>query len=567
MKLTWMNLVPDDVMSNLVLIDPEKYTITDTLLLEAPFYENPEVSIIVPAYNQEKYTLACVESIIKNTDNVTYEIIIMDDKSPHQSAREIYKYMKNIIFHSNEENLGFLRNCNKGATFSNGKYLLFLNNDTNVQPGWLSSLVDLIGTSEEIGMVGSRLVYPNGQQQEAGGIVWNDASGWNFGRLDNPQKPEYNYVKEADYLTGAAMMILKSLWDEIGGFDERYVPAYYEDTDLAFEVRKHGYKTLFQPKSVVIHFEGISNGTDLGSGIKQYQVVNKEKFFDKWKKELTQDQFSNAKDIFLARDRSSEKKHLLFVDHYLPHFDQDAGSKATLQYLQILVKNNIQVHFIGDNFAEYPGTPYLETLTQMGIEVLCGEWYQKNWKTWFKEHGKYFDYVVLSRPHIAEKYIDVIKEKSDAKIIYFGHDLHFLRERREYEIKRDEIYLDNSLSWFNSELSLIRKSDVSFFFSDVEKQEIIKNHPYASVDVVPLYIYDTFKKRKIKSHKRKDIMFVGGFAHAPNVDATIWFTQNVLPLIKKKVPDIKFYIIGSKPTEEVLASCFRHCDCDRLYRG
>jgi len=541
------------IMENLKLIDPKKYPITDDLLLEAPKFDNPEVSIIIPMFNEQNYTLACVESIICYTDNVSYEIIIMDDCSSEKEAREIGKYMKNILFHSNDENLGFIRNCNEGAKFANGNYIMLLNNDTNVQPGWLSSLVDLIDPTEKIGMVGSKLVYPSGELQDAGGIVWNDASGWNFGRLDDPNSSEYNYVRETDYLTGAALLIWKPLWLEIGGFDELYVPAYYDDPDLAFEVRKAGYKVLYQPKSVIIHFEGITNGTDLGSGVKQYQVVNREKFYDKWKKELIKNQFPNAKDVFLARDRSANKKHMLFVDHYLPHYDEDAGSKAALDYLKMFVKNGIQVHFIGDNFYDYPETPYLETLTQMGIEVLYGEWYKNHWQEWIENNGQYLDYIILSRPHIAEKYIDIVREKSAAKIIYFGHDLHFLRERREYEIKRDKTYLLSSMEWLKRELDLNTKADVSYFFSDVEKTEIQKVNPYASVDVVPLYIYDTFKKRKVKSKKRNDIMFVGGFAHSPNIDAMLWFVEKVWSKIEKKIPDAKFYIIGSHPTEEILA--------------
>lgn len=540
------------ILEDLVLIDPETYMMTDDLLLEAPKFDNPKVSIIIPVFNQQNYTLACIESIIRNTEQVSYEIIIMDDCSSDPEAREIGKYMKNILFHSNDENLGFLRNCNKGAQFAKGTYLMLLNNDTNVQSGWLSSLIELIESSDTIGMVGSKLVYPTGQLQDAGGIVWSDASGWNFGRLDNPYKPEYNYVKETDYLTGATMMIRKTLWDEIGGFDELYVPAYYEDPDFAFEVRKAGYKVLYQPKSIVIHFEGITNGTDLGSGVKRYQVINREKFYEKWKEELDENQFSSSQDVFLARDRSARKKHMLFVDHYLPHYDQDAGSKAALDYLKIFVKNDIQVHFIGDNFYDYPGTPYLETLTQMGIEVLCGEWYARHWQEWFRENGEYFDYVLLSRPHIAEKYIDIVKEASSAKIIYFGHDLHFLRERREYEVKKDDAYLQSSFEWLKRELDLSAKADVSYFFSDVEKKEMQKINPFASIDVVPLYIYDTFRQRKRKSKKRKDIMFVGGFAHTPNSDAMIWFVEKIWPYIEKKIPEVKFYIIGSKPTEEIM---------------
>lgn len=533
------------------IIDPKSIEVTKLSYLEVPKYENPLVSIIIPAYNQENYTFACIESIIKHTSDVPYEIIVMDDKSPNEYARNLDKNVKNITFISNEENLGFLKNCNKGASIAKGKYIFLLNNDTNVQPNWLSTLVQLIESDEKIGMVGSRLVYPTAQQQEAGGIVWNDASGWNFGRLDDPTKPEYNYVKEVDYISGAAIMIKKDLWNEIGGFDERYTPAYYEDTDLAFEVRAHGYKVMYQPRSVVVHFEGISNGTDLGSGIKRYQVVNNQKFLEKWKETLESEQYANAEEVFKARDRSKNKPHILFVDHYLPHYDQDAGSKAAYQYLKILAKSDMQVHFIGDNFWHYPDTPYLEALTQMGIEVLYGNWYANNWQNWLAENGKYLEYVVLSRPHISEKYIDLVREYTDAKIIYFGHDLHFLREEREYEVKKDPKYLDSAKQWQVKELELMQKSDISYFFSKTEKDVIQKIDPTINVDVVPLFIYDDFKKVKYHAENRKDIMFVGGFGHSPNIDAVKWFIKDIFPYIQKEIPGIHFYIIGSNPPKEI----------------
>jgi GT2 family glycosyltransferase len=118
----------------------------------------------------------------------------------------------------NEKNLGFLKNCNHAASHARGKYIHFLNNDTEVKQGWLSSLVRLMESDGSIGLSGSKLVYPNGKLQEAGGIIWNDASGWNFGNRQNPEMPEFNYVKEVDYISGASMLVRKSLWEELGGF-------------------------------------------------------------------------------------------------------------------------------------------------------------------------------------------------------------------------------------------------------------------------------------------------------------------------------------------------------------
>lgn len=336
-----------------------------------PWSINPKVSIIIPVYNEFHYTYCCLKSILKNSGDVSYEIIIANDCST-DLTKDIKKIVENINVVTTKENVRFLLNCNNAAKHAKGKYILFLNNDTQVQDNWLRPLIELIESDDKIGMVGSKLIYPDGMLQEAGGILWKDGSAWNYGNRKNPSDPEYNYVKEADYISGAAIMIRKKLWNKIGGFDQDFAPAYYEDTDLAFEVRKHGYKVMYQPLSMVVHFEGVSNGTDIENGQKQYQQVNCQKFYDKWKNVLESEHEPNGINVFLAKDRSIHKKHILVVDHYVPHHDQDAGGKCTYMYLKLFVKMGFQVTFIGDNF--YKHEPYTTELNQMGIEVLYGNY-------------------------------------------------------------------------------------------------------------------------------------------------------------------------------------------------
>ena len=519
-----------------------------TAPLHIPSSESPKVSIVIPVYNHYKETYNCIKSIIDNTPSCTYEVIIGDDCSTDDTL-SIKEQISNIVVNRNEHNLGFTLNCNAAAKLARGEYVLFLNNDTIVTENWLEALVKLIESDPKIGMVGSKLVYPNGMLQEAGGIVWSDASAWNYGNCQNPNLPQFNYVKEVDYISGAAIMIRRTLFEEIGGFDARYAPAYYEDSDLAFEVRKRGYKLMYQPKSVVYHFEGISNGKKVTEGLKTYQVTNLAKFQEKWKDVLEAEHKPNAVDVFHARDRSFGKRTIIVMDNCLPEYDKDAGSRTIYQYIQIFKDMGLNIKFMGLNF--FPLQPYTDELEQMGIEVLAGPWFRDNWKNWILENKDSIDFVFINRPHVAEVFLPFFKENTDCKIIYNLCDLHFLRETREAELTGNSKLMRAAQETKTKELKLMGDADVSLTLSTYEKQVLDEYLPPEKIKIAPIFIYDTFEMRA--PGNTENLMFVGGFRHTPNIDAVMWFCKEVFPLIKKDLPDVKFYICGSKPTDEINA--------------
>ena len=511
-----------------------------------PVFDKIDVSIIIPVYNKWELTEKCLLSIIHSVKSVEYEIILADDCSTDKTrnSESLFKNLKKI---KTPQNVGFLKNCNNAAKCANGKFLVFLNNDVLVNLHWLEALYDKMVSDENIAICGSKLLYENGVLQEAGGIIWRDASGWNYGKGDIANKPEYSYFKEVDYVSGASMMVRRDFWETVGGFDERFAPAYYEDVDLAFQAIDSGKKVIYNPHSTLVHLEGASHGKDEVAGIKRFQKENQNKFLNKWKKQLS-DRFANGDNLFYARDRSNNKRTIVIVDHYVPMFDKDAGSKSLFMYIKLLVESEYNVKFIGDNF--YCHQPYTDILNELGVEVLYGNYYSKNWQSWIKDNYSYIDVFYLHRPHIASKYIDFIKSLGECKIVYQCVDLHYLRVEREYSVSGDAKLLTQIQKLKDQEFDLFRKSDLGVTFSSYEKKVLEENN-ILNVEQVPLYLYED--DMKYSNFKNRDgIMFVGGFTHKPNLEGVNWFLSEVWPDLISEFPDLTFYIAGSNVPDEII---------------
>jgi GT2 family glycosyltransferase len=246
-----------------------------------PAVSQPRVSIVIPVFNKALYTYNCLLMVQTCDPEISKEVIIINNASTDKTAALLAQLQGAYQVIDNAENKQFVTACRQGAAVAKGEFILFLNNDTQVMPGFLSNMVKVMDANPDVGCTGSKLIYPDGRLQEAGGIIFNDASGCNYGRLQDPTLPHHQ-SRVVDYCSGASLMIRKTLWEQLGGFDLRYAPAYYEDTDLCFAARQAGYQVFYCHDSEVIHHEGITAGTDIQSGYKAYQVVNRRKFQAKW---------------------------------------------------------------------------------------------------------------------------------------------------------------------------------------------------------------------------------------------------------------------------------------------
>jgi GT2 family glycosyltransferase/SAM-dependent methyltransferase/glycosyltransferase involved in cell wall biosynthesis len=530
-------------------------------LIEFPGYDRPTVTLVIPLYSRPDLTRSCLRSILENTSRVPYEVILIDDEADAQTKR-LLEGVRGAKIIRNESNIGYLRSMNRAATAARGGWLVLFNNDTVVTQGWLRALLACAESSPDIGVVTPKFVYPDGRLNEAGGIIWRDGTGVNYGRGDSPTCFRYEYRRETDYGSAAALLVSTTLWREVGGFDERFLPMYYEDVDLCFQARERGWRVLYEPTAVVVHVEGATTGNDATSGHKRFQEQNRPKLAEKWRKQLeSEHQRPSPANLALAADRHRGPR-VLVVDHRVPMADRDAGSLRILKIMEALIGLGARITFMPENFA--PAQPYTRELQKMGVEVLYGE---LDPRAELAAMGPRLSTVILCRPHPASHWLDTVRELAPkAMVVYDTVDLHWLREARRSEVTATQV---NGTGHANGgspvleslspkaralrelELAMMRATDATMVVSNVEREQVLRDVPGTTPIVVPTL--HEVEPHVAPPQERAGVIFLGGFEHIPNVDAAIRLVTEVMPEVWRELGDVELTIVGSLPPPEVLA--------------
>ncbi len=547
-----------------------------------------DVSIVIPVFNQFSLTERCLEALAASTA-VPHELVVVDNAStdetpawlealrqslpalsdpaqarpagrPSPWLRNAPRALKVI---TNPDNRGFVEACNQGAAEASGRYLCFLNNDTEPRPGWLEALLAVIEGDATVGAVGAKLLFPNGTIQDAGGVIFRDGSALQYCRGALRAEPAANYRREADYLCGAALLVPRALFHEIGGFDLRYAPAYYEDTDLCFSIRQKGYQVVYQPHAEVVHQEGATAGRDFTKGFKAFQPVNQVKFAAKWRDVLEARHGVRGQRLPPREAHRVPGKRILWIDPHLPMHDRASGSRRLWELLSLLVEAGHHVTFVPTHMLVDEGSRrYLRDLQALGVETYAldpaGGWPPPGQNPHPMQiaagavQNLAFDLAIASFHYAALPLIQAARKVAPGlPVLADSVDVHFVRERREAELANDDDLRRKAEETRRAELEAYRQADAVIVVSEEDGRHLREHLP--GKRILTLTNVQDPVEGVPGFGERKDLLFVGFFQHPPNLDAVRWLHAEILPRLREAIPGVKVHVVGSGPPPEVTA--------------
>lgn len=503
--------------------------------------KNPCISIIIVLFNKANLTYACLKSLEEYV-KIPFQLILVDNNST-DNTRQLLNRLDGAEVIFNSENLHFLRACNQAIEGVITPYTLFLNNDIELFKDSISSVYNTLKSNEKFGAVGGKIIGLDGTLIEAGSIIWADGSCQGYGRDQIPDQFNFSFHRVVDYCSGSFIITRSELFRKHGGFDEQYVPAYYEESDYCMWLQKKGYKCIYDSNAVVRHVEFGSSDQEQAV---IHQTKNQLKFYKKHHECLKKHSANNNTNIVTARFAASQQhcKKVLYLDDRVPHRELGSGFTRSNEIVNNIQKLGYQVTIFPMHYSFTESWDDAYSDLSPFIEIIKDGNYH-SFNEFIKSRPEYYDIIWVSRPHnmdIAYQYI--LKYAQNYKLIYDAEAI--FSERMKLDLKLQGIPISNRtlLNQTKKEVNLAMNADVVV---TVSIQDAKKFNAF-NIDHIRV-LGHSIKKRstKIPYSKREGLLFVGNLDvdFSPNVDSIKWFVNNIFPLIKQQLPDIKLNIIGS----------------------
>jgi GT2 family glycosyltransferase len=482
----------------------------------------PVVSVVVIVWNRADLTLSCLRALATETEIAT-EVIVVDNGSTDETT-DLLSRIDGAIVIRNSSNLGFTVSANLGAKAARGDFLLFLNNDAELMPGSIQQLVDTARRASSIGAVGGKLVFPDGRLQEAGSIIWSDGSCEAYGRGSDPAAPEYNFERQVDFCSGALLLTRRAPFERLGGFDERYRPAYYEDADYCARLWADGFSVVYQPKAVAIHHE-FGSATSRDAGI-ELQRARRPIFVSRHAGWLSS-QASKTSDALAARSHPHGQASVLFIDDAVPDPRLGAGFPRAAALLEALRDLGYLITIYVTREGHRTSHPH-ESFR--AVEVVAGG--PAGLRTFFASR-RHHHLVIVSRPHNMQYVKAAVGSDLSAlgaPCIYDAEAIYALREIGRRRLVGPPMTHAESQASIDGELGLTRGCAAVLVVSEAERRL------FAATEIRNVFVVGHAVDARPTPNafeRRQTILFVGAFGpDSPNEDAVLFFCRDVLPALR-----------------------------------
>ena len=459
------------------------------------------------------------------------ELILVDSGSSDET-RQIARHLRGALVLRFAENIGFLKGCNAGLRLASAEALLYLNNDVALAPGAVRAALDRLRADPTVGAVGAKLIRTHGALQEAGSIVWRD--GWTAGYLRDasPLAPEANFVRDVDFCSAAFLLTRTALVRDLGGFDEAFAPAYYEDTDLCLRIWEAGRRVVYDPAVVVHHLE--YGSTDGGGAAAAQIAARHELFFRKHMARLRFRYAADARAPLFARAASKPRGRVLFIEDQVPLRHLGQGFVRSNDIVAALAKGGWHVTVYPlhpgriDIAAIHAGMPEaVEVMHDRGLGAL---------EAFLKARRGYYDTIWIARTHNLDQVKPILERvgmdgAGDVRLVLDTEAIGASREAARRAISGDAFDLDATLraefanAWFCQAVVAVNEAEAAR----------LRSVGFADVAVLGHARAPTPTPRPFA--ERAGLLFVGAIpvADSPNLDSLLWFADSVLPLIEAEL--------------------------------